>query len=183
MAALIFLGLAILLILIGRIMLMVATFGVSIWWGLGVFLPFGPILFRLSYPDLASPSRLVRLAALPCLFMYFLIGPPANSSAFYRYKVKGDRPPHPVGYAIETTATTKSSSSFADTQLSLSQRMQANAAEFDRLQRWREALQLRKRDLLHSDVAGNRDYNLELARYNDAVQKANDEKNALAAAK
>jgi hypothetical protein len=38
---------------------------------------------------------------------------------------------------------------------------------------------LKKRDLLHSDVAGNEAYTVELAQYNAALAKATAEKNAL----
>jgi hypothetical protein len=46
-----------------------------------------------------------------------------------------------------------------------------------------EQLKLRKRDLLHSDIEGNRVYAVDLASYNDALAKATAEKNALANAK
>src|SRR2546428_13896613 len=71
--ALVFLAIGVLCALIGRILLIGAAFGVSIWWGLGVFLPFGPLFFRLSYPDLAPLSRKFRLAVLPCLLGYFAL--------------------------------------------------------------------------------------------------------------
>ncbi len=61
------------------------------------------------------------------------------------------------------------------------ERQAANAAEFERLRAWSEKLRLQKRDLLHSDVEGNRAYNLELSQYNAALEKANAEKAALAA--
>ena len=44
-------------------------------------------------------------------------------------------------------------------------------------------MRLQKRDLLHSDAEGNLVYNIELAQYNAALEKANAEKNALAVAK
>jgi hypothetical protein len=187
MAGFIFLGLGLLCAFIGRAMLMLAAFSVSVWWGLGVFLPFGPIVFRLSYPELANPSRWVRLAALPCLFMYFLLSPGLHSSAYYRHKIKGTRPPPASGYALEVNTqkpnTPESAASRTAPQLTIPQRMQANAAEFERLHSWSEALRLRKRDLLNSDAAGNRNYQLELVRYNQALQTATAEKNSLAAAK
>lgn len=186
MVGLIFLILGLLCAFIGRVMLMVAAFGVSIWWGLGVFLPFGPIFFRQSYPEQANPSRLFRLASLPCLFMYFLLSPGLGSSAYDRYKFKQERPPiQTVGYGMEArpqkSNTSKSDARNDVSQLSFSQRMQANAAEFERLHRWSEALHMRKRDLLHSDAEGNRAYNLEYARYNQALEAATAERNSLAA--
>ncbi len=73
MAAYIFLALGLLCALIGRILLIGAAFRVSIWWGLGVFLPFGPLLFRLRYPDRAPLSKKFLLATLPCILLYFTL--------------------------------------------------------------------------------------------------------------
>ena len=42
-----------------------------------------------------------------------------------------------------------------------------------------DELKLRKRDLLHSDVEGNRNYVLDLAIYNEALARAMIERNAL----
>jgi hypothetical protein len=65
--------------LIGRILLIRAAFGLSVWWGLGIFLPFGPLLFRLNYPDLAPLSKTFRLIALPCILAYFVLRPASLS--------------------------------------------------------------------------------------------------------
>ncbi len=182
-AGFVFFLIGLLCALIGRVMLMVAAFRISFWWGLGVFLPFGPIFFRRDYPDQANPSRWFRLASLPCIFVYVLLDPNAGHLDYYRYKIKRDHPSLPtVGYATEATKKNSSPSDHAP-QLSVAQRFQANMGEFDRLHRWNEALQLRKRDLLHSDAAGNRAYTVELARYNDALQKATAEKDSLSAGK
>jgi hypothetical protein len=59
------------------------------------------------------------------------------------------------------------------------ERRTANTREFERLRAWSDALRLRKRDLLHSDTEGNRAYELELAQYNAALEKANTERSAL----
>src|SRR5438105_13276131 len=98
------LGVGFILALIGRGLLVSAAFRISWKWGLGVLLPFGPVAFRLSYPDDAQPSRIFRLAALPC-FLYFLVsgpGLPAMSRPFSR------RPPTAAksaqGYALEKPA-------------------------------------------------------------------------------
>jgi uncharacterized protein YccT (UPF0319 family) len=63
---------------------------------------------------------------------------------------------------------------------SIEERRAANTAEFERLNKWGEELRIRKRDLLHSDIEGNRQYNADLALYNAAVAKATAERNALA---
>lgn len=62
---------------------------------------------------------------------------------------------------------------------SLDQRRAINATELERLTEWNQALRLKKRDLLHSDVQGNLAYNAEVAEYNAALTKATAEKNAL----
>ena len=65
----------------------------------------------------------------------------------------------------------------------LNQRRAANATELERLRGLEEELRLRKRDLLHSDIEGNRVYAIDLASYNDALAKATAQKNALASTK
>ncbi len=171
MAALICLGIGLVCILIGRILLIGAAFGVSVWWGLGIFLPFGPLVFRLSYPDLAPLSKTFRLIALPCILAYFVLRPgPPNYDKFFKHN------PVPLApadhYGLE-----KVSKSVAPP--SLDERREANAKEFQHLTAWSEALRLKKRDLLHSDVEGNRAYNAEVAEYNAALTKATAERDAL----
>ena len=63
---------------------------------------------------------------------------------------------------------------------SLDERRLVNAIELERLRKAGEELRLRKRDLLHSDIEGNRVYVVDLALYNQALAKATAEKNALA---
>src|SRR5881392_3310696 len=79
MAALGFLILAIVCSLISRILLVKAAFGINWKWGIGVFVPFGPLAFRLSYPDEARSSRIFRLATLPCFFLYVMLSPGLGS--------------------------------------------------------------------------------------------------------
>ena len=171
MAALICLGIGLVCILIGRILLIGAAFGVSVWWGLGIFLPFGPLVFRLSYPDLAPLSKTFRLIALPCILAYFVLRPgPPNYDKFFKH--------NPVALApADHYGLEKVSKSVAPP--SLDERREANAKEFQHLTAWSEALRLKKRDLLHSDVEGNRAYNAEVAEYNAALTKATAERDAL----
>jgi hypothetical protein len=176
-AALIFLGIGLLCTLIGRILLIGAAFGVSVWWGLGIFLPFGPLLFRLSYPDLAPLSRTFRLVALPCILAYFVLRPGPLSGSHYDqfFKHKPDKPvaSAPANhYGLEKISK-------ALVAPSLDQRRAINATELERLAAWSQALRLKKRDLLHSDVQGNIAYNAEVAEYNAALAKATAEKDAL----
>ena len=171
MVALIFLALGLVCILIGRILLIRAAFGVSVWWGLGIFLPFGPLFFRLSYPDLAPLSKTFRLIALPCILAYFVLRPgPPSYDKFFKYK--SDKP---VASAPKNHYGTEKILHRTPVEES----RVANNREFERLKAWEAALRLKKRDLLHSDVEGNRAYNAEVAEYNAALTKATAEKNAV----
>jgi hypothetical protein len=158
--------------LIGQILLIGAAFEVSVWWGLGIFLPFGPLLFRLSYPDLAPLSRTFRLVALPCILAYFVLRPASLSGShfdqFFKHKEVPSAPTNHDG--LEKIAIAAPS---------LDERRAVNAKELERLTAWSEALRLKKRDLLHSDVQGNIAYNAEVAEYNAALAKATGEKNSL----
>ena len=173
-AALIFLGIGLVCALIGRILLIGAAFGVSVWWGLGVFLPFGPLFFRLSYPDLAPTSRYFRLAVLPCILAYVYLQPDGFSKIRRGEFLKSAQAPAAPAnhYGLEKSAPP-----------GLTERHTANNREFQRLAEWGEALRLKKRDLLHSDVQGNIAYNAEVAQYNAALAKATAEKNAAFGAK
>ncbi|HJT45915.1 MAG TPA: hypothetical protein VJ721_06535 [Chthoniobacterales bacterium] len=168
MAGLIFLGTGIAFVLIGRILLIGAAFGVSIGWGLGVFLPFGPLLFRLSYPELAPTSRYFRLAALPCFLAFFVLQPTGFDALRHGEFLKSAQSPAaPKAYATENR------------KLNVEERRIANNQEFERLAKWAETLRLKKRDLLHSDVKGNIAYDAELAQYEAALAKATAEKQAV----
>ena len=167
---LVFLTMAVIFALIGRILLVGAAFSVSVWWGIGVLLPFGPLLFRLSHPDLAPTSRYFRLAVLPCLFAYFVFQPTGLSQLRRLEVLKSSKEAAaPTNhYAIQSTA-----------QLTAEQRREANQREFERLNTWSQSLRLKKRDLLHSDVKGNIIYEAELGRYEAALAKATAEKQTL----
>jgi hypothetical protein len=172
--AFVFLGIGVVCIVIGRILLIKAAFGVSVWWGLGIFLPFGPLLFRLSYPDLAPLSKTFRLVALPCILAYFVFRPgPMAGSEFDRFFKNKEVPAAPANhYGLEGVSKRIAPPT-------VEQRRAINATELERLTEWSKALRLKKRDLLHSDVQGNLAYNAEVAEYNDALTKATAEKNAL----
>jgi hypothetical protein len=173
MAAFLFLGLALICVVVGRILLVSAAFGVSVWWGLSVFLPFGPLFFRLSYPELAPLSRKFRLAALPCLLGFLILQPrPITGGQFVRSAHATAAPAN--RYGLEKVTQTGHAAN-------IEERRAANAHELERLAAWSEALRLKKRDLLHSDAEGNRAYEAELAQYNAALQKATAEKNSLSA--
>ena len=167
-AGLIFLGTGIAFVLIGRILLIGAAFGVSVAWGLGVFLPFGPLLFRLSYPELAPTSRYFRLAAMPCFLAFFAFQPTRFSELRHLEFLKSAQSQAaPKAYATEKR------------QSDVEERRIANNQEFERLAKWADALRLKKRDLLHSDVKGNIAYEAELAQYEAALAKATADKQAV----
>lgn len=177
MVALIFLGVGVLLILIGRILLVGAAFGVSVWWGLGIFLPFGPLLFRLSYPDLAPMSRTFRLFAIPCILAYMVLRPgPLTGSSYNQFFKHKDVPAAPADhYGLEKVNKTPKASA----PTSLQERRVANAKEMERLTAWAESLHVKQRDLLHSDVEGTKAFNAEVAEYNTALAKATAEQKAV----
>jgi hypothetical protein len=170
MAALVFLVLAILCSLIARALLIKAAFGISWKWGFGVFVPFGPLVFRLNYPDEARRARLFQLATLPCIFFYWMNSPglPSGKVAFPRsFKLPG--------YGTEPTAPAPKQVS----QASLEERRAANDREFQRLRRLSEELRIRKRDLLKSDTEGAVAYNKLADEYNASLDKYNAEKFSL----
>ncbi len=180
MVSLVFLGLAIVCALISRILLLIAAIDISVWWALGVFLPFGPLFFRLNYPEQARNSYLFRVATLLCIFGFVVIRPGLNFS--HGTTLSAPQAKQTVGYAMEKPVPLKKTNPAAATQ-TLDQRRAANATELERLHGQEEQLRLRKRDLLHSNTEGNRVYAIDLALYNNALAKATAEKNALATAK
>ena len=167
MAAFAFLFLGLICAIISRILLFTAAFKVGAGWALGVLLPFGPTFFRLSYPEEARGSRMFRFATLPCLLLYFVLGPrPSAVSSRHDLTFK---PVPAVRYAMEKISG-KPRSPGPQVQLTPSpeERRIANSREFERLRAWNEALRLKKRDLLHSDTAGNLAYISELGQYKAA---------------
>jgi hypothetical protein len=182
MAALICLTIGLLCALTARILLLIAALDISVWWALGVFLPFGPLLFRLSYPEAAQSSRIFRLATLGCLFLYILLGPGALVGGVHKTKAHEEPPQHGFAWEFAGKFMRSTSTSSKAEGRSLNERRAANAREFERLKKWNEALRLQKRDLLRSDVEGNRAYNTDLEEYNAALAAANAEKAVLATA-
>ena len=131
MVSLVFLGIGLVCILIGRILLIGAAFGVSVWWGLGIFMPFGPLLFRLSYPELAPLSRTFRLIALPCILAYFVFRPgaPDYNKLFKGNSILSDRKTVPSAPANHYAMEKISQKIVAP---SLQGRREANANELQR---------------------------------------------------
>ena len=187
MVSLVFLGLAIGCALTSRILLVTAAIKISAGWAFGVFLPFGPLFFRLNYPEEARNPYLFRVATLLCVFG-FVISEPRMRLHMPKIHPTATSPrlsKQTVGYAMEKPGTSKkviSTPTPAATPM-LAERRAANATELERLCGVEAELKLRKRDLLHSDTEGNRIYAIDLAAYNDALAKATAEKNALATAK
>jgi hypothetical protein len=170
--------------LTSRAMLVVAAFTVSFWWGLGIFLPFGPAIFRHTYPDQSHWSKKVGFATLPCFALYIALGgfSPMTQTSPNRFSIMDPSPL--VAYAKEnkapTSRTQKAAPAPAPTATpSLEARRAANVKEFEGLRKWGDALRLRKRDLLRSDIEGNRAYDADLALYENALAKATVERNAI----
>ena len=181
MTPLIFLGLAVLCGLIARILVITAAFGISKPWGFGVFLPFGPMFFRMKYPDEVRRARLFQLATLPCIFVYIIISPELIPST--RVALARIGPPGQEKLALIAGSHTFTFGGYGSepaSQKSVTERRQANASEFERLRLWSEKLRARKRDLLNADEAGALAYNRDATEYNTALDKANAEKWALA---
>jgi hypothetical protein len=185
MVSLIFLGLAIVCALISRILLLIAAINISAGWAFGVFLPFGPLFFRLNYPEEARNSYLFRVATLLCIFGFVVMRPGMSFSPRGSHRtIFSPQAKQTVGYAMEKPGSSKKTNAAAVAPTpSVEQRRAANAAELERLRGVEAELKLRKRDLLHSDTEGNRVYATDLASYNDALSKATAEKNALPSAK
>ena len=184
MAALCFLLLGVLCGLISRALLITAAFGISKKWGFGVFFPFGPLFFRLSYPDEARRARLFQLATLPCIFLYVIISPEMLPSTRVGLVKMG--PPGRQQYALAAGSYTLKIPGFgtetttaAPNQPSVDERRAANDREFQRLRHLSEELRIRKRDLLKSDAAGALAYNKMADEYNAALDKFNAEKFSL----
>jgi hypothetical protein len=166
--------------IISRVLLLIAALDISVWWALGVFLPFGPLLFRLSYPGVAQSSFYFRMGTLACVFLYFVLAPGAFVSPVHKRRatVTAAR----KGYASELVSKVfqRTPSETKTDRRSLEERVAANQREFQRLNGWNEALQTRKRDLLRSDVEANQAYNIDLQEYNAALGAATAEKQTLA---
>jgi hypothetical protein len=181
MVSFVFLGLAIVCALISRILLVTAAIKISAGWAFGVFLSFGPLFFRLNYPEQARNSYIFRVATLLCVFG-FVINQPRMTLHMPKIHPTAASPrqsKQTVGYAMEKPGTKVPGTPTP----ALEQRRTANATELERLRGVEAELKLRKRDLLHSDTEGNRVYAIDLAAYNEALTKATSEKNALASAK
>jgi hypothetical protein len=173
-AAIAFLMIGLVCALIARVLLLVAAFRISVVWGVGILLPFGPLLFRMSYPEEAYRSRMFSLATLPCFFLFILLGP---GPAYKNRILKTTRISlQPVSYSVEKG---KASGAQPASTLSLEEQRADNTRQFEYLRNWAEALRLKKRDLLHSDTEGNTAYAAELAQYNATLEKAKAERTQL----
>ena len=181
MTPLIFLALAGLCGLTARILLVTSAFGISKKWGFAVFLPFGPMFFRIRYPDEVRRARMFQLATLPCIFVYVMVSPELIPST--RVALARVGPPGQEKYALIAGSHTFTFGGYASepaSRKSVTERREANVNEFERLRVWSERLRLRKRDLLNSDEEGALAYNRDASEYNAALDKANAEKFALA---
>lgn len=177
MAAFAFLIIGLVCALVSRVLLFIAALNIGAGWAVGVLLPFGPVLFRLNYPEEARSSRMFRLATLPCFFLYIMLGPgPAYQHYIHRVT---NISPQTLGYGSEKRKASGGQGPVVQTAPTIEERRASNAQEFEHLRVWGEALRLKKRDLLHSDTAGNVAYAAELAQYNATLEKAKAERLAI----
>jgi hypothetical protein len=187
MVALVFLVLAIVCALVSRILLVTAAIKISAGWAFGVFLPFGPLFFRLNYPEEARNSYFFRVATLACVLGFVIYEPRMRTHlpGIHPTAASPRLSKQTVGYAMEKPGSSRKATGAAAPAPTptLAERRTANAIELERLHGIEAELKLRKRDLLHSDTEGNRVYAIDLASYNEALAKATAEKNALATAK
>ena len=187
MLGLVFFIIAILCLIIGRLMLLTAAFEVSVWWGLALFLPFGQWLFLQNYPELTARSRWIAFAALPCVILGICLvdTPLPNHRCEQMAEAFGRRALNwffDKADALSAKGKHNSSGPSVQGAPDLEGRRLANARELERLRAESEALRLRKRDLRHGDTEGTRDYERDLALYNEALAKAKTQRDALAAA-
>lgn len=171
MAAFAFLIVGVVCALISRVLLFTAALNISVVWAVGVFLPFGPFLFRLNYPEEARRSWMFRLATFPCFLLYLILGPgPSYKHHLIRVTQISAQP---GSYGLERVKTSgKPSGPTVQTAPSVEERRITNTRDFEHLRAWGDALRLKKRDLLHSDTDGNVAYAAELAQYNSALEQA-----------
>jgi hypothetical protein len=188
MLPLVLLSLALASALISRFLLIKAAFGVGPWWGLGVLLPFGPTVFRLSHPEEARYAWRFGVATLALFFFYVLSSPQLGLKM--RTGFFGKRS------WFHKTGTTKIGHNIFDPSKpadlsapkpaptpTLEERRDKNSKELADLRAWNERLHLKKRDLLHSDIEGNRMYAIEVDSYNAALTKASADRVSLAGTK
>ena len=200
MLPLVFLSLALASALISRFLLVKAAFGIGPWWGLGVFIPFGPTLFRLNYPEEARQAWKFGLATLALTFAYVMASPqllPSTRVGFGKSGSAGNSKWHfqlgsyffgrskpTIGSNIFDPSKPKDMSApKAAPTPTLEERREKNSKELADLRAWNERLKLKKRDLLHSDTEGNRMYAIEMDSYNAALNKATTERTTLSTAK
>ena len=188
MPPVVFLLLAALCSLISRCLLIKAAWSVSARWGIGIFLPFGPYFFRRQFPEDVHRARMFQLAAIPLVFIYVLVSPemiPDTRVALIRVGPPGQEK---LGLALGghvfcgggATARQSTAAQPEPPSVSLDARRIAHEQEMTRLAEWSEALRIRRRDLLKSDVEGARAYDRDATAYNAALAKANEESIALA---
>jgi len=196
MLPLVLLSLALASALISRFLLIKAAFGVGPWWGFGVLLPFGPIVFRLKYPAEAKQAWIFSVATLGLILASVLASPQILPAAragltksvnsgkgkwhipFASYFLGHSKPA--IGSNIFDPSKPKDLSAPKPAPTpSVEERRQSNSKELADLRAWNERLKLKKRDLLHSDTEGNRMYAIEVESYNAAVNKATAERTAL----
>ena len=185
MPPVVFLLLGALCSLISRCLLIKAAWSVSKRWGVGIFLPFGPYFFRRQFPEDVQRARKFQLAAIPCVFVYVLVSPeliPDTRIGFVRVGPPGQEK-HALavgGHLFSFGGSVAAPRPEQTATVSMEERRVAHEREMKRLSEWSEALRVRRRDLLKSDVEGARAYDRDATAYNVALAKATIESESLA---
>ncbi len=187
MPPVVFLLLAALCGLVSRCLLIKAAWCVSKRWRFGIFLPFGPYFFRRQYPEDVQRARMFQLAAIPFVFIYVLVSPeliPDTRVKFVRVGPPGqEKHALSVGGHVFSFGGKVAEPTMKPQQVetvSTEERRVAHEREMKRLAEWSDALRIRRRDLLKSDVEGARAYDRDATAYNAALAKATAENATLA---
>ncbi len=158
--------------MISRILVLTAAFGVSTGWGLTVLLvPFGPLFFRWSYPDLCLRARPFRIATLVC-FVAGGAGLGSSPLDMIRSKVKSPF----SGFVTSSNAETEAKDSVIAAPATPAPAVAAATAkgggpeDFAKLQDWYAQLNVKRKNLLKADKAGLEAFNAEAAQYQAAMQ-------------
>lgn len=203
----VFLLLAILCTLVGRLLLVRAASAISTGWALAVlFLPFAPFFFRMKYKEQAQAGGYWRLATVPLIACFFFAGGSDSFSElddlkFWEKKsaevvaASGEpefEDPEELDNEENIAAAAKAGTLAPGATLeiatltpplpipmTLAERAAANQQEFKRLEDVYEGLKRERGYLKKGDQAAVEAYNTAAAKYQAALAKARAEQTEL----